>query len=106
MRIAVMNSHHARIGGAETYLDTVIAALDAAGHQIAFFSEQDSPPSIQRIRLPAAAPAWHASEIGWPQVLAALASWRPNVIYVHGMDDLPAAARIVESAPGVVIAHR
>jgi glycosyltransferase involved in cell wall biosynthesis len=105
MRIAVMNSHHARIGGAETYLDTLIAALDAAGHRIAFFSEQDSPPSMQRIRLPAAAPAWSASEMGWPQVLAALASWRPDVIYVHGMDDLPAAARIVESAPAVLFAH-
>ena len=57
MRIAVANSHHARIGGAETYLDTVIPALDAAGHQIAFFSELDSPPGVQRIRLPATAPA-------------------------------------------------
>jgi len=105
MRIATVNSYHARIGGAETYLDTVIPALDAAGHQIAFFSELDSPPGIQRIRLPTAAPAWCASEMGWPRMLAALASWRPDVIYVHGINDLSAAARIVEIAPAVLFSH-
>jgi len=105
MRIAVVNSHHARVGGAETYLDTVIPALAAAGHQIALLSELDSPPSLPRIRLPAAAPAWCASAMGMPRALAALASWRPDVIYVHGMSDLPAAARIIESAPAVLFAH-
>ena len=105
MRIAMVNSHHARVGGAETYLDTVIPALAAAGHQIAFFSELDSPPSLPRIRLPATAPAWCASEMGMPRALAELARWRPDVIYVHGMNDLPAAARIVESAPAVLFAH-
>jgi glycosyltransferase involved in cell wall biosynthesis len=105
MRIAVANSHLARVGGAETYLDTVIPALDAGGHQIAFLSELDSPPSVTRIYLPATAPAWCASATGWPQALAALASWRPDVIYVHGMNDLPAAARLVEIAPAVLFAH-
>jgi glycosyltransferase involved in cell wall biosynthesis len=105
VKIAAVTSYHARVGGAETYLDTVIPALAAAGHQIAFLSELDSPPSIQRIRLPATAPAWCASEIGWPQALAALEGWRPDVIYVHSMNDLPAAARIVESAPAVLFAH-
>ncbi|MGH7913089.1 MAG: glycosyltransferase family 4 protein [Candidatus Binataceae bacterium] len=105
MRIAVVNSHHSRIGGVETYLDTVIPALAAAGHQIAFFSELDSPPSVQRIHLPANAPAWCASEMGWPQALAALENWRPDVIYVHGMNNVPAAARIIETAPAVLCAH-
>jgi glycosyltransferase involved in cell wall biosynthesis len=105
MRIAVVNSHHARVGGAETYLDTVIPALAAADHQIALLSELDSPASLPRIRLPASAPAWCAAEMGMPEALAALASWRPDIIYVHGMDDLPAAARIVQSAPAVLFAH-
>ncbi|HVB79350.1 MAG TPA: glycosyltransferase family 4 protein [Candidatus Binataceae bacterium] len=105
MRIAAVNSYHARVGGAETYLDTVIPALAAGGHQIAFVSELDSPPGVQAIRLPATAPAWCAAEMGWPRALAALESWRPDVIYVHGMNDLPAAARMVASAPAVLFAH-
>ncbi len=105
MRIAVVNSHHTRVGGAEAYLDTVIPVLAAAGHQIAFFSELHSAPSLQRIRVPASAPVWCASEIGIPRALAALESWRPNVIYVNSMNDLAAAARIVECAPAVLFAH-
>lgn len=105
MKIAMANAHRARIGGAETYLDTVIPALAAAGHQIAFFSELDSPPGVQQIRLPADAPAWCASEMGMSRAFAALDGWHPDVTYVHGMNDPPAAARILESAPAVLFAH-
>src|SRR6185437_5247050 len=105
MRIVIANAHHARIGGAETYLDTIIPALGAAGHQIAFFSELDAPPGVQQIRLPAGTPAWCASETGMSRAVAALESWRPDIIYVHGMHDLPAAARILEIAPAVLFAH-
>jgi glycosyltransferase involved in cell wall biosynthesis len=105
VRIAAVNSHRALIGGAETYLDTVIPALAAAGHQIAFFSESGSSPSSQRIRLPESAPAWCASEMGLPQALAALEGWRSDIIYVHGMNDLQAAARMIQIAPTVFFAH-
>jgi glycosyltransferase involved in cell wall biosynthesis len=105
MRIAAVNWNRALVGGAETYLDTVLPALAAAGHQIAFFSELGSSPSAQRIRLPECAPAWCASEMGLPQALAALESWRPDIIYVHAMDDLPTAARIVEIAPAILFVH-
>jgi glycosyltransferase involved in cell wall biosynthesis len=105
MRIAVANSHHACIGGAEIYLEAVIPALAAAGHQIAFFSELASPPGAQPIRLPQAAPSWCTSEAGMSAAFAALAAWRPDVIYAHGMNDLPVAARIVETAPAVLFAH-
>jgi len=104
MRIAAVNSHHARIGGAETYLDTVIPALAAADHQIAFYSEFDAPPGAPLIRLPDRAPLWCASEMGTRQALAALEQWRPDVIYVHGMY-LQSAAPVVEIAPVVLFAH-
>jgi glycosyltransferase involved in cell wall biosynthesis len=104
MRIAAVNSHHAWIGGAETYLDTVIPALAAANHQIAFYSEFDAPPGVPLIRLPARAPVWCASEIGARQALAALEQWRPDVIYVQGMN-LQSAARVAEIAPVVLFAH-
>jgi glycosyltransferase involved in cell wall biosynthesis len=104
MRIAAVNSHHARIGGAETYLDTVIPALAAASHQIAFYSEFNAPPGVPLIRLPKGAPLWCASETGARPALAALEQWRPDVIYVHGMY-LQSAARAAEIAPVVLFAH-
>src|ERR1700730_19355228 len=104
MRIAAVNWNRALVGGAETYLDAVLPALAAAGQQIAFFSELGSSPSAQRIRLPECAPAWCTSEMGLPQALAALESWRPDTIYVHAMDDLPTAARIVEIGAAQLLA--
>ncbi len=105
MRIAAVNSHHARIGGIETYLDTLLPALADVGHQIAFLSELKAPCGAQRIRLPERAPFWCASEAGLPQAVAALEDWRPDIVYVHGMSDLPTAARIMEIAPAVLFAH-
>ena len=104
MRIAAVNSQYTRMGGAETYLDTVIPALGAANHQIAFYSEFDAPPGVPLIRLPDRAPVWCASEMGARQALAALEQWRPDVIYVQGMN-LQSAARVAEIAPVVLFAH-
>lgn len=104
MKIAAVNAYCARVGGAETYLDTVIRALAFAGHQIAFFSELSAPPGAPRIRLPEHAPVWCASEMGARQALAALEQWHPDVIYLHALS-LPSAARIIETAPAVLFAH-
>src|SRR5690348_14660587 len=105
MRIAIVNTHRARVGGAETYLDTIVPALSAAGNRLALLSEIDSAVILPPIRMPADAPCWSAHEIGWPRALANLATWRPDVIYVHGMHHVPAAERIIETAPSVLFAH-
>ncbi|HLK86445.1 MAG TPA: glycosyltransferase family 4 protein [Candidatus Binataceae bacterium] len=105
MRIALVNTHRARVGGAETYLDTIVPALSAAGMRLALLSEIDASAELPSIRLPADAPCWPAHEIGWPRALTNLADWRPDVIYAHGMHDVAAAGRIIEIAPSVLFAH-
>ncbi len=105
MRIALVNTHRARVGGAETYLDTIVPALSTAGMRLALLSEIDAPAELPPIRMPADAPCWPAHKIGWPRALESLAAWRPDVIYAHGMHDLAAAARIIETAPSVLFAH-
>jgi glycosyltransferase involved in cell wall biosynthesis len=92
------------MGGAETYLDTVIPALAAANQQIAFYSEFDARSGIPLIRLPEGAPLWCGSEMGARQALAAIEQWRPDVIYVHGMY-LQSASRVADIAPVVLFAH-
>jgi glycosyltransferase involved in cell wall biosynthesis len=104
MRIAAVNLHRAKVGGAETYLDTVLLAFAAVGHEVALWCEIDAAPGLERIRLPERAPAWCAREMGSRKAPAALESWRPEVIYVHSMS-LRSAARIVEIAPAVLFAH-
>jgi glycosyltransferase involved in cell wall biosynthesis len=105
VRIAAVNRYNTRLGGAETYLEAVLLGLAAAGHQIALVSEVDGSVEAPRIRLPDAAPAWSMQTVGTEQTLTRLAAWRPDVIYLHGIDDLSTFARILDIAPTVLFEH-
>jgi glycosyltransferase involved in cell wall biosynthesis len=105
MRIAIVNALSTRAGGIETYLDSVIPALNRAGHEIAFFSQFESLPEQERIYLPAEAPHWCTGQIGIERALAELSAWRPTVIYVHAISDSSVEARIITNAPAVLYAH-
>jgi glycosyltransferase involved in cell wall biosynthesis len=105
MRIAFVNSHRSRIGGAETYLDTVMPALDAAGHRVSFLYMLSPAPGEQLIRLPLGIEHWCAAETGWERTIAALIKWRADIVYVHAMDDVAGIAAVIGCAPAVLFAH-
>ena len=105
MKIAFVNSHRSRIGGAETYLDTVMPALDAAGHRVSFLSVLSPLPGPQLIRLPLGTEYWCAAETGWERAITALRKWRADIVYVHDIDDLAGIARVIGCAPAVLFAH-
>jgi glycosyltransferase involved in cell wall biosynthesis len=105
MRIAAVNLNRARIGGIETYLDTALAALAAAGHEVALWYEIDAPADAPQIRLPDRAPRWCAGRSGLAPALAALRAWRPDVIYVHAVGDSRVEERIIDTGPAVLFDH-
>lgn len=105
MRIALVNLNRARVGGAETYLETVLPALAALGHEVALWCETDAPAGAPQIRLPERAPAWCAGESRLAPALAALQAWRPDVIYVHSVSGPRLEARIIAAAPAVLFDH-
>ena len=43
MRIAVANFSSRRVGGAESYIDEVIAEFANSGHEVGLFVEYDTP---------------------------------------------------------------
>lgn len=105
MRIAIVNSNTRRIGGVETYLNTIIPELSRAGHEIAFWSEVDLPVERARVELPPEAPSWCVAELGAPRALSSLRDWQPDVIYAHKLAD-PELERLVQNlAPSVFFAH-
>lgn len=105
MRIAAVNSHRARIGGAETYIDTVLPALGAAGHPISFLFVSRPAPGAPLIRLPVGTESWCAAKLGWERAIEALKAWRPDVLYVHAMDHPMEMSRVLQCAPTVLFAH-
>jgi glycosyltransferase involved in cell wall biosynthesis len=105
MRIAILNWSNRRIGGTGTYLSAVMPHLQRAGHDVALWHEVNSPADHDLIPLPPDAPVWSVSDLGLESALAALADWRPSVLYAHGMLDPQVERRTLDIAPAVFFAH-
>src|SRR2546423_1324065 len=64
MRIIFVNSSCQREGGIETYLQTVMPALQSAGHEVSLCYELDAHPLRKRIDLPSGSPSWCVARMG------------------------------------------
>ena len=103
MRVALVTWGLAKAGGAESYLETIAKPL-AQRCDLAILAEIGGSPG-NAISLPEAAPVWTVSQIGKERALDCLRSWRPDVIYCHGLLDPDLEARLLYIAPGVFFAH-
>lgn len=105
MRIAVAYWTNRKVGGTEVYLESIIAELSNAGHQVAFWHEIDEPKCNDRIGLPEEVPAWCVAELGVKSALTALRRWSPDVIYTHCLMNLKLEAETLKIAPAIFFAH-
>ena len=105
MRIAVINWTRRRVGGVETYLNTIIPELVQAGHEVAFWSEADEPAERAQIGLPPGSPAWCVSELGAERALRELHDWQPGITYTHHLSNPKLEAETQRIAPSVFFAH-
>jgi glycosyltransferase involved in cell wall biosynthesis len=64
--------------------------------------DNDSRPAIAG---DANLPTWSIAELGADAAFAALRSWRPDVIYLHGIHDASVEAQLLPIAPAVFFAH-
>lgn len=104
MNIAVVTWSPRRVGGVETYLAALPAALRAHGHDIGLWHEIDGPGHRTPIAWDAG-PVWSAATLGHDAAVSALHSWRPDVIYAHGLDHPALEQRVMAVAPAVFFAH-
>jgi len=105
VRIAILNWSNRRIGGTGTYLSAVMPYLQGAGHQVGLWHEVNTPLDYDLIPLPSGAPVWSVADLGLDQALADLSSWRPHLLYSHGMLDPDVERRTLDIAPAVFFAH-
>src|SRR5687767_12896806 len=104
MRIAVASWTIRQVGGVESYLGTIIPAMRAAGHDVAFFHEVDLPSD--RVCLNTAdVTVFNAASMGLDAAIAALRAWRPHVLYMHGLRDSETFERLTAVAPSVSFIH-
>ncbi len=105
MRIAFAYQHRRIVGGIETHLSIIIPALLERGHQVAFLHEAEGPTDRPMIVPSVDLPMWSVSDRGKITALAALKNWRPDLLYLHGLQDLDLEARLVRIAPAILFAH-
>jgi glycosyltransferase involved in cell wall biosynthesis len=105
MRIAVANFSSRRVGGAESYIEEVIAEFANSGHAVGLFVEIDVPVDRPSIRLHGDSPLWCVANQSVTAAIAAMREWHPDVIFAHGLVDPRNEAATLSVAPGVFFAH-
>jgi glycosyltransferase involved in cell wall biosynthesis len=103
MRILVATWHRQVVGGTEQYLATVVPALRAAGHDVATLVEHDATTDAQVVddRPVLASIPLHGRE----GAVQRAREFRPDVCWIHGLEDPDLEARLLSIAPGVLFAH-
>ena len=103
MRILIATHHASRIAGAETYVETAIAALAARGHDVALLAEH--PPVPGRGAIAGAQVRWCTREPGESSAVAEARRWAPDVVYVQGLASLHLERAVIAIAPPVLFEH-
>ena len=105
MRILVVNYHRGLVGGLETYLQGVIPALHACGHEIALLYKTEAGDSSARIDSGGGCRSvWRVPEPG-SDVPAELVSWKPDVVYLHEPPDWECHTSLLDRFAVVMFAH-
>ena len=103
-RIAIVSHSRARLGGVESYVATLVPALQRAGHAVGCWFETAGHGADSVIGPNDQVPCWVASEQTGAAV-GELAAWKPDVVYAHGLASPSHERALMGVAPAVFFAH-
>ncbi len=105
MRILIAHESPLGGGGVESYLTSLMPALTARGHRLAFLHHDsrsaDGPLSLDRTGLPSISVA----DKGLPSAMAWTRAWAPDVCFSHNMRQLEIDAALANEWPTVKMMH-
>ncbi|MCY1074477.1 glycosyltransferase family 4 protein [Archangium lansingense] len=104
-RILLVARHRAVVGGVESHLRTLLPLLQARGHSPGLLVEHDAAPGQARIDEGLGIPVWSTAALGRQGVLEAVAGWRPDRVYQHGVQDLRLEEALLERYPALLFLH-
>lgn len=106
MRILIASTHRNLVGGVEKYLQSIIPALLERGHAVGLLHETPSNGSMERFEPSSTGlPAWCLAESGLEESLRSVAAWRPDLVYLQGLESLALEQALLERYPTVFYAH-
>lgn len=106
MRILIAHEAAAGAGGVESYLASVMPALRARGHEVAFLHyNPKSDPGSTSLLTAGVRSFGVVDDDGLTNVLAGIAAWAPDVCFVHNMEPLEVDESLIERWPVVKMMH-
>jgi len=106
MRIAIIAGNREVVGGAETYLRWLLPELRARGHELALGFEQrlvDASRAIDRDVSDVI--SWTLSDLGLESWLRNLETFKPDVVYVHGISNPDIETALTRRFNAIFYAH-
>jgi glycosyltransferase involved in cell wall biosynthesis len=104
MRIAIAGHNGRQIGGTETYVAALIPELMRRGPEVAAWFETARGPGRPLVSSASATAVWTAGADPGAAVRE-LAGWKPDVLFIHGLQSLSTERAMLEIAPAVAFAH-
>lgn len=104
MRILIATSHRDLVGGVEKYLQMVIPGLLERKHHLSLLHEFPAGSTPERIDSGVELPAWCVAE-GVQTALQSVAKWKPDVVYLQGLESTSLEAALLEQYPTILYAH-
>jgi glycosyltransferase involved in cell wall biosynthesis len=106
MRILIANSHCALVGGAERYLQMVMPELAHQGHTLGFVYEYAGDPAAESIDDSVSGLArWCLARMDASDIASAVKNWKPDVVYLHGLQNGVLEAMLQTDYPCVFYGH-
>lgn len=103
MRILVLTQFRRKVGGAESYLEVLLPALQQRGHEVAICYQVEGPEDRPQLNLPREIREFLPKDSA--SVLEQIGQWNPAIIFCQGISDLEFEAQILKLAPGIFYAH-
>jgi glycosyltransferase involved in cell wall biosynthesis len=105
MRILIANEGLSGGGGVETYLSTLVPALQSAGHEVGVL--HDNPAAEKAPQRIAPDGIWHVGvqDDGIETAMDGVRSFAPDVCFSHNMRSLEIESRLVDQWPSVKMMH-
>jgi glycosyltransferase involved in cell wall biosynthesis len=100
MRLLVASHHASHVGGVETYVEAVVPALAASGHDVAVWHEQGG--AGDRAGAPAVRRWFNEAQ---PGAVAEIRRWQPDLVFSQGLRSPELERELMTLAPAVTFAH-
>lgn len=105
MRITVVSWSRRKVGGLETYIETIIPELLRRGHDVSFLAERDVPSDRNPLSLPTSIEKWCVAESGIESTISKVREWSPDVLFTQHLTDSEFELETLDLAPAVYFMH-